>query len=108
MKGGHRHGNITGCRRPEPRHVSSVTGEACRELGPPFAAALQAPMASWRLDGRPRTARRYAPYTNGPWPTPEDRLLLIRVYLKTYPLQGVQGRLCGMGQRKAPRWLPVL
>ncbi|HEX9870428.1 MAG TPA: transposase family protein [Candidatus Tectomicrobia bacterium] len=34
-------------------------------------------------------------------PTPEDRLLCILVYWKTYPLQVVQGRLFGMGQRKA-------
>jgi hypothetical protein len=39
-------------------------------------------MADWRLDGRPRTARRYTTYTNCPLPTPEDRLLFILVYLK--------------------------
>jgi hypothetical protein len=32
-------------------------------------------MADWRLDGRPRTARRYTTYTNCPLPTPEDRRL---------------------------------
>ena len=30
------------------------------------------------------------------------------VYLKTYPLQVVQGRLFGMGQSKAHQWLHVL
>jgi len=30
------------------------------------------------------------------------------VYLKTYPLQVVQGRLCGMGQSKAHQWIHVL
>src|SRR5262245_13134571 len=44
-------------------------------------------MADWHLDGRPRTARRYTTYTNCPLPTPEDRLLFILIYLKTYPLQ---------------------
>jgi hypothetical protein len=62
-------------------------------------------MAAWRLDGRPRTARRYTTYTNCPLPTPGDRLLFILVYLKTYPLQGVQGRLFGMGQSKAHQWI---
>jgi Helix-turn-helix of DDE superfamily endonuclease len=65
-------------------------------------------MALWCLDGTPRTARRYTTDTNGPLPTPEDRLLCILVYLKTYPLQVVQGRLFGMGQSKAHQWLHVL
>jgi hypothetical protein len=77
-------------------------------LVPPFEAAFQAHMAAWRLDGRPRTARRYTTYTNCPLPTPEDRLLFILVYLKTYPLQVVQGRLFGMGQSKAHQWIHVL
>jgi Helix-turn-helix of DDE superfamily endonuclease len=41
-------------------------------------------------------------------PTPEDRLLFILVYLKTYPLQVVQGRSFGMGQSKAHQWIHVL
>jgi hypothetical protein len=39
---------------------------------------------------------------------PEDRRLLILVYLKTYPLQVVQGRLFGMGQSQAHQWIHVL
>jgi hypothetical protein len=39
---------------------------------------------------------------------PEDRLLFILVYLKTYALQVVQGRLFGMGQSKANQWIHVL
>jgi hypothetical protein len=40
--------------------------------------------------------------------TPEDRLFFILTYLKTYSLQVVQGRLCGMGQSKAHQWIHVL
>jgi hypothetical protein len=65
-------------------------------------------MAEWRLDGRPRTARRYTTYQNCPLPTPADRLLCILVYLKTSPLQVVQGRLFGMGQSQAHQWIHVL
>ncbi len=65
-------------------------------------------MAMWRLDGKPRTARRFTVYTNCPLPTPEDRLLFILAYLKTYALQVVQGRLFGMGQSKANQWIHVL
>ena len=82
--------------------------EEFRKLVLPFEAAFQAHMTSWRLDGKPRTARRYTTYKNCPLPTPEDRLLFILVYLKTYPLQVVQGRLFGMGQSKAHQWVHVL
>ena len=88
--------------------LTSLTVNELQQLVPPFEAAFQAHMAHWRLDGKPRTARRYTTYTNCPLPTPEDRLLFILVYLKTYPLQVVQGRLFGMGQSKAHQWIHVL
>jgi hypothetical protein len=88
--------------------LTSLTLEAFQQVVPPFAAAFQAHMAAWRLDGQPRTARRYTTYQNCPLPTPEDRLLFLLVYLKTYPLQVVQGRLFGMGQSKAHQWIHVL
>ena len=65
-------------------------------------------MAAWRLDGKPRTARRFSVYQNCPLPTPEDRLFFLLTYLKTYSLQVVQGRLFGMGQSKANQWIHVL
>ena len=65
-------------------------------------------MAAWRMDGKPRTARRFTVYKNCPLPTPEDRLLFILTYLKTYALQVVQGRLFGMVQGKANQWIHVL
>src|SRR5262249_44721116 len=77
-------------------------------LVPPFEAAFHAHMATWRLDGKPRTARRFSVYNNCPLPTPEDRLLFILAYVKTYSLQVVQGRLFGMGQSKANQWIHVL
>jgi hypothetical protein len=88
--------------------LTSLTLDEFQRLVPPFEDAFQTHMAAWRLDGRPRTARRYTTYQNCPLPTPEDRLLFILVYLKTYPLQVVQGRLFGMGQGKAHQWIHVL
>ncbi len=79
-----------------------------QQLVPPFEAAFHAHMAMWRLDGKPRTARRFSVYQNCPLPTPEDRLLFILTYVKTYSLQVVQGRLFGMGQSKANQWIHVL
>src|SRR5262249_5482890 len=65
-------------------------------------------MAIGRLEGNPRTARRFSVYQNCPLPTPEDRLFFLLTYLKTYSLQVVQGRLFGMGQSKANQWIHVL
>jgi hypothetical protein len=88
--------------------MTSLTLDEFQKLIPPFEAAFQAHMAAWRLDGKPRTARRFSVYQNCPLPTPEDRLLFILAYVKTYSLQVVQGRLFGMGQSKANQWIHVL
>ena len=77
-------------------------------LAPPFEAAFQAHMIGWRLDGAPRTARRFTVYQTCPLATPEDRLFFLLTYLKTYSLQVVQGRLFGMSQSKANQWIHVL
>src|SRR4029453_9002937 len=95
-------------RPTEVLDLTSLTVEEFQHLVRPFEAAVQAHMAQWRLDGQPRTARRYTTYQNCPLPTPEDRLLFILVYLKTSPLQVVQGRLFGMGQSKVHQWIHVL
>src|SRR5215212_3574512 len=87
---------------------TSLTLDEFQQLVPPFEAAFQAHMAAWRLDGKPRTARRFSVYQNCPLPTSEERLLFILAYVKTYSLQVVQGRLFGMGQSKANQWMPVL
>jgi Helix-turn-helix of DDE superfamily endonuclease len=88
--------------------LTSLTRDEFQQLVPPFEAAFQAHMAAWRLDGKPRTVRRFSVYQNCPLPTPEDRLLFILAYVKTYSLQVVQGRLFGMGQSKANQWIHVL
>src|SRR5712691_3085505 len=87
---------------------TSLTLDEFQQLVPPFEAAFQAHMATWRLDGKPRTARQFAVYKNCPLPTPEDRLFFLLTYLKTYSLQVVQGRLFGMGQSQAHQWIHVL
>jgi DDE superfamily endonuclease len=87
---------------------TSLTLDEFQQLVPPFEAAFHARMAAWRMDGKPRTARRFTVYKNCPLPTPEDRLLFILVYLKTYTLQVVHGRLFGMVQGKANQWIHIL
>src|SRR5919199_343230 len=87
---------------------TSLTLDEFQQLVPPFEAAFHTHMAVWRMDGKPRTARRFTVYKNCPLPTPEDRLLFILAYLKTYALQVVHGRLFGMVQGKANQWIHVL
>src|SRR6476661_3518389 len=87
---------------------TSLTLEEFPQLVSPFETAFHARMAAWRMDGKPRTARRFPVDKNCPLLTPEDRLLFILVSLKTYALQVVHGRLFGMVQGKANQWIHVL
>src|SRR5215475_13732832 len=45
---------------------TSLTLNEFHQLIPPFEAAFQARMAAWRMDGKPRTARRFTVYKNCP------------------------------------------
>ena len=88
-------------RPAEFLNLTSLTLEEFEVLVEPFEAAFQDHMAAWRLDGKPRTARRFTVYRTCPLATPEDRLFFLLTYLKTYAVQVVQGRLFGMSQSKA-------
>ena len=87
---------------------TSLTRNEFQQLVPPCETAFHTRMAAWRMDGKPRTARRFTVDKNCPLPTPEDRLLFILVSLKTYALQVGQGRLFGMVQGTAHQWIHVL
>jgi hypothetical protein len=86
---------------------TSVTRDAFLLLVLPFEAACQASMSAWRLDGHPRTARRYPMDQTCPLPTPEDRLLFLLAYGKTDARHVVQGRLYRRGQSNAHQWSRV-
>jgi hypothetical protein len=88
--------------------VTSLTLDEFQQLVPPCETAFHAHLAAWRLDGKPRIARRCTVYKTCPLPTAEDRLFFILVSLNTSALQVVQGRLCGRGQRTAHPWRQVL
>ena len=95
-------------RPTELLDLTSLTGEEFHCLVPAFETAFHSRMATWRLDGKLRTARRFSVYQACPLPTAEERLLFVLVYLKTSPLQVVHGRLFGLGQSKANQWIHVL
>src|SRR6516225_4795139 len=44
---------------------TSLTLDEFQHLVPPFEAAFHARMAAWRMDGKPRTARRFTVDKNG-------------------------------------------
>ena len=71
-------------RPAEFLNLTSLTLEEFEVLVAPFEAAFQDPMAAWRLDGKPRTSRRFTVYRTCPLATPEDRLFFLLTYLKTY------------------------
>src|SRR5919112_5893749 len=70
-------------RPAEFLNLTSLTLEEFEVLVAPFEAAFQDHMAAWRLDGKPRTSRRFTVYRTCPLATPEDRLLFLLTYLKT-------------------------
>src|SRR4051812_37543167 len=88
--------------------MTSLTPDEFQLLVPAFEQAFQAHMTEWRLDGKPRTARRYTTYTNCPLKVPSDRLLFILVYLKTNPLQVAHGIMFGLPQGETNQWIHVV
>jgi len=54
-------------RPAEFLNLTSLTLEEFHALVAPFEAAFQDHMAAWRLDGKPRTARRFTVYGPARW-----------------------------------------
>jgi hypothetical protein len=99
----------------DPRKLLSLTGLTSQEfelLLAPFSRAWdQLYPIDQTVDGQPRQ-RFVGGGRHGSLPCPEQKLLFILVYLKTYPLQVVLGELFGLSQSQANHWihrlLPVL
>jgi Helix-turn-helix of DDE superfamily endonuclease/DDE superfamily endonuclease len=92
---------LTGLTRPEFQLLLSAFPRAYQRLYP----------ASRTAEGRPRH-RAAGGGCKGHLHRPEDQLLFILVYLKTYPLQVVMGELFDLSQPRVNSWihrlLPVL
>lgn len=89
-------------------NLTSLTVEQFEQLVEPFEQAFVQHMQVWTMEGKPRTARAYTPYTNSPLPTPEDRLFFLLCYLKVAALQVAHAALFGMTQPNANKWLHLL
>lgn len=59
------------------RQFTTLTVDEFESLVPLVQSAFLAHMATWTLEGKPRTGRRYSQYANCPLPTAEDRLLFV-------------------------------
>ena len=76
---------LTGLTLPEFQRLLSAFPQAYQRLYPASRTAEGQPRQRASGDGRKGRLQR-----------PEDQLLLILVYLKTYPLQAVMGELFGL------------
>jgi Helix-turn-helix of DDE superfamily endonuclease/DDE superfamily endonuclease len=92
---------LTGLTPAEFRHLLPAFQTACARTYPADRTAAGRPRQRWPGAGRPSALRRT-----------EDKLLFVLVYLKTYPLQVVLGKLFGISTSQANYWLhhllPVL
>ena len=79
---------------------TSVTLDEFQQLVPPFEDAFHARMAAWRMDGKPRTARRFTVYKNCPLPTPEDRCCSSWSTSKPMPSRWCTGAYSGWSRAK--------
>jgi hypothetical protein len=89
-------------------NLTSLTVEQFEQLVDPFEQAFVRHMQVWTMEGKPRTARAYTPYSNSPLPMPEDRLFFLLCYLKVAALQVAHAALFGMTQPNANKWLHLL
>jgi DDE superfamily endonuclease len=97
------------------RKFLALTGLTLREfkaLLPPFVAAYQHMYEGDQTLAGQKRQRLVGGGRTGSLDTAEQKLLLILVYQKTYPLQVVMGELFGLSQSSANHWihrlLPVL
>src|SRR6266513_2170884 len=92
---------LTGLTLSEFQHLLTAFPKAYQKLYP----------ANRTAEGQPRQ-RSVGGGCKGRLEQPEDKLLFILVYLKTYPLQPVMGELFDLSQPRVNYWihrlLPVL
>ncbi len=101
--------------KKQPKRFLALTGLTVREFKELLAAFSQAYETQWPVTHTQTGASRKRRPGGGRTSTlacMEDKLLFVLVYLKTYPLQVVQGELFGLSQSRTNYWLhrllPVL
>ncbi len=95
----------------DEREFLAMTGLTVDEFNavlPYFRDCFEEHLQTNTIDGYERQNRRYSLYRNRTFPTSADMLLFILVYFKQYPTQTLLGRLFGMKQPQANRWIHLL
>lgn len=93
------------------KELLAMTGYTKQEftaLVPPFQESYDAYLQHNTIEGYERVGQIPKTYHNSPFPTIEDKLLFILVYLKQNPTQTLQGYLFGMSQSNAHKWIQLL
>ena len=92
--------------------LTGLTDKEFKELLPEFDQAYQQQYDRNKTLARRERKRKIGGGRKGMLKAPEQRLLFILVYQKTYPLQVVLGELFGLSQSSANEWihrlLPIL
>ena len=97
--------------KDKPKQLLSLTGFTPEEFSvllPAFSERFTLFVETKTLDGRDRKKRQYAPYKNSCFPTPEDMLLFILMYLRKGMTQDVLGAVFGLDQPVANKWIHLL
>ena len=88
--------------------LTGYTVEEFQALLPHFQVQFEKYVETKKLDGKPRTQRRYSDYQNSPLPTIEDKLLFILIYLKQGATQEMHATLFDLHQSDANGWIHLL
>jgi hypothetical protein len=78
------------------------------DLAACFEIEFEKYLRVYTLEGKKRDRPVVNPRKNSTFPTAEDKLLFILMYLKTYPLQAVVAAQYGMSQPQVNRWISLL
>src|ERR1700724_2429189 len=84
--------------------LTGLTLSEFQRLLTAFPQAYQQLYPAHRTEGQPRQ-RSVGGGCKGRLEQPEDKLLFLLVYLKTYPLQAVMGELFDLSQPRVNYWI---
>ena len=97
--------------KDKPKQLLSLTGftpEEFSALLPAFSERFSLFVETKTLDGKDRKKRQYTLYKNSCFPSIEDMLLFILIYLRKAMTQDVLGAVFGIDQPVANKWIHLL
>lgn len=97
--------------KDKPKHLLSLTGftpEEFSALLPAFSKRFSVFVETKTLEGKARKKRRYTLYKNSCFPSLEDMLRFILIYLRKAMTQDVLGAIFGIDQPVVNKWIHLL